>query len=339
MPQIDPDAIRQGDRLNLSRALTAVENGTPEGQKLESALFPYSGHAHLIGMTGAPGTGKSTLVNQLVKLLRQTNDENPAPKIAIIAVDPTSPFTGGALLGDRIRMQALAGDKGVFIRSMASRGTLGGIAQNTAAFATILDSAGFDIILVETIGAGQAEVEISRLAHTVVVVDAPGLGDGIQAIKAGILEIADILVVNKADRPGADNTANTLQAMLEMGQNSQGKLFTLGKHLRDDLPGEAFYVPIEQPGWKTPILKTIASEGKGVEGLINAIQCHRSFLVTSCLWEQKETQRLRYALEALIKDKLVHRWQQNLDEDKFESVIADLIQRKISPIDAASELM
>jgi LAO/AO transport system kinase len=207
MKRLDPESLRQGNRLVLSRALTAVENDDPAGQEMISALFPHTGKAHLVGVTGAPGTGKSTLVNQLARAFRKETDSGEQLKIAIVAVDPTSPFTGGALLGDRIRMQDLMGDPGVFIRSMASRGALGGLAHSTAAFTTLLDAAGFDLILIETIGAGQAEVDIAQLAHTVIVVEAPGLGDDIQAIKAGILEIADILVVNKADRPGAENTA------------------------------------------------------------------------------------------------------------------------------------
>ncbi len=207
MVQIDPLAVRKGDRLALSKALTAIENSTKESKGIQSALFPFTGHAHLIGITGATGTGKSTLVNRLAKALRETGVDENKPKVAIIAVDPSSPFSGGALLGDRIRMQDLAGDKGIFIRSMASRGALGGLARQTAAFVTVLDAAGFDMILIETVGAGQSEVDISRLSHTVILVEAPGLGDDIQAIKAGIMEIANILVVNKADRPGAENTA------------------------------------------------------------------------------------------------------------------------------------
>lgn len=339
MTRIDPAAIRKGDRLALSRALTAVENGSPEGQAIHKALFPFSGQAHLVGITGAPGTGKSTLVNQLAKSLRQPKEDSPTPKIAIIAVDPTSPFTGGALLGDRIRMQDLAGDKGVFIRSMASRGALGGLAHNTAAFATLLDGAGFDLILVETVGAGQAEVDIARLAHTVVVVEAPGLGDDIQANKAGILEIADILVVNKADRAGADNTARVLQAMLELARNTGGSLPTAGKHrLRgkhadhsDDLADAAVWVP--------PVLLTTATEGNGIQPLVVNIRKHRQHLRSTGLWQVKETYRFRRDMQALIKDSLVQRWRENLDEGQFEAKLKEVIQRKISPLEAAESLL
>ena len=198
-----------GSRLALSRLLTQVENDTPAGRQALSQLFPYTGRAHLIGVTGAPGTGKSSLVNQLARVYRVGEGfGNPASgvprRVAIVAVDPTSPFTGGAILGDRVRMRDLAGDPGVFIRSMATRGSLGGLARTTAGMVQVFDAAGFELILIETVGAGQSEVDIARLAHTTLVVEAPGLGDDIQAIKAGILEIADILVINKADRPGVE---------------------------------------------------------------------------------------------------------------------------------------
>lgn len=187
------EPILAGNRLSISRLLTQVENNTVQGRATLADLFPHTGKAHLIGVTGAPGTGKSSLVNQLALHYRKNEDK----KIAIVAVDPTSPFTGGAVLGDRVRMRDLSGDEGVFIRSMATRGSLGGIAQTTASFTEVFDAAGFEIIIIETVGAGQSEVDIARLAHTTLVVEAPGLGDDIQAIKAGILEIADVLVINK----------------------------------------------------------------------------------------------------------------------------------------------
>ena len=196
-----------------------MENDTPAGQTALNELFPYTGQAHLVGVTGAPGTGKSSLVNQLARHYRRPPDDQPARSVAIVAVDPSSPFTGGAVLGDRVRMRDLSGDPGVFIRSIASRGALGGLARATAGVVQALDAAGFDMIFIETVGAGQAEVDIARLAHTTLVIEAPGAGDDIQTIKAGILEIADILVVNKADRPGVDNTERALRAMIEMEYN------------------------------------------------------------------------------------------------------------------------
>ncbi|MBW6466378.1 MAG: methylmalonyl Co-A mutase-associated GTPase MeaB [Brevefilum sp.] len=339
MPKVDPLAIRQGDRLALSRALTLVENNAPESRELQSALFPFTGTAHLIGVTGAPGTGKSTLVNQLAKHFRLAEDSKPAPKVAIIAVDPTSPFTGGALLGDRIRMGDLSGDKGIFIRSMASRGALGGLAHNTAAFVTVLDSAGFDLIIIETVGAGQAEVDIASLAHTVIVVEAPGLGDDIQAIKAGILEIADILVVNKADRPGADNTARALRVMLEMAQGKNGLRSAKGKHAFNSKQASGSSTQPAAEAWLPPMHTITATEGKGIDALVADIQRHADYLHSSNLWQQKEATRLRRDLEALIRDTLVHKWRMELDQQQFESVLSDLLQRKYSPIEALETLM
>lgn len=337
MPRLDPEAIRQGDRLALSRALTAVENNDSEGQSVLSAIFPDTGRAHLVGVTGAPGTGKSTLVNTLARVFRQNRENTSPPKIAIIAVDPTSPFTGGALLGDRIRMQDLAGDRGIFIRSMASRGALGGLAHSTAAFAALLDAAGFDLIFIETVGAGQGEVDIAQLAHTVVVVEAPGLGDDIQAIKAGILEIADILVVNKSDRPGSENTARALQVMLEMAQGA-GSLPPAGKHLRLSTPSTAEHVP-ENQGWKIPVQLVTATEGKGIEAIAATIIEHRTFLKDTGLWQVKEAYRLEKDLESLVKDSLLQNWRENVDQQRYTAVLQDLVARKISPMDALKRLI
>lgn len=336
MSALDPIAIRQGDRRALSKALTAVENNWPEGRDVQAELFQHSGHSHLIGVTGAPGTGKSTLVNQLAKAFRQPEGDETPPKIAIIAVDPSSPFTGGALLGDRIRMQDLAGDPGIFIRSMASRGALGGLAHTTAAFAALLDGAGYDLILIETVGAGQAEVDIAQLAHTVVVVEAPGLGDDIQANKAGILEIADILVVNKSDRPGARNTARALGAMLEMA-GGRGSRPTAGKH-RMVVDNQAEETPASL-GWQPPLLQVTATEGKGVAELVQSIKDHRVYLKESGIWRLKESHRLQRDLEALIKDKLVQKWRDSLDEGQFNQMLQKVIQRECPPIEAAEMLL
>ena len=338
MPVFDPIAIRKGDRRALAKALTAIENDQPESHELQAALFPYTGQAHLVGVTGAPGTGKSTLVNQVAKALRRPTEATPAPRVAIIAVDPSSPFTGGALLGDRIRMQDLAGDEGIFIRSMASRGALGGLAHSTAAFATLLDAAGFNLILIETVGAGQAEVDIAQLAHTVVVVEAPGLGDEIQAIKAGILEIADILVVNKADLSGANNTARALSAMLEMA-GGHGSLPPAGKHrmvLSNPTPVEDVKA---LPHWQPPILQITATEGQGVEALIQAIENHRAHLHQTGLWQAKEAFRLQKDLEALVKDRLVRHWNASLKPGQFDSILEEMIRRERSPIEAAEILL
>ena len=223
----DPAALAagvlSGDRLALSRSITLVENEQPGARDLLSALFPHTGRAHIVGVTGAPGTGKSTLVTALARAYRTAGQT-----VAIAAIDPSSPFTGGALLGDRVRMRALSGDAGVFIRSMATRGSLGGLAKTTNDVVMALDAAGFDRVIVETVGVGQAEVEIASTAHTTLVVEAPGLGDEVQAIKAGILEIADLLVVNKADRPGADRTIRALELMLEIEADGPRQVYHHG---------------------------------------------------------------------------------------------------------------
>jgi LAO/AO transport system kinase len=222
------------DRLALTRLLTQVENDSDAGRRALAELFPQTGKAHLIGVTGAPGTGKSSLVNQLALHYRKTQQK----RVAIVAVDPSSPFTGGAVLGDRVRMRDLSGDPGVFIRSMAARGSLGGLARATAGVAQVFDAAGFELILIETVGAGQSEVDIARLAHTTVVVEAPGMGDDIQAIKAGILEVADLIVVNKADRPGVENTEKALRSALDLAHPAPRVFRHHGRTDHVILPGE-----------------------------------------------------------------------------------------------------
>src|SRR3970040_525419 len=251
-------AVLNGDRLALSRLLAQVENDAPEGRAALIELFPHTGKAHLIGVTGAPGTGKSSLVNQLALHYRKTDHK----RVAIVAVDPSSPFTGGAVLGDRVRMRDLSGDSGVFIRSMATRGSLGGIAQTTAALTQVFDAAGFEIIIIETVGAGQSEVDIARLAHTTLVVEAPGLGDEIQAIKAGILEIADVLVINKADRPGVENTERALRSNLELAHPTQRVFHHHGRSMSVTAPAA------ESTLWIPPINKTVATEGKGIAEVV-----------------------------------------------------------------------
>src|SRR5215207_9496085 len=252
-------SVLEGDRLSISRLLTQVENDSQEARDTLAELFPHTGNAHLIGITGAPGTGKSSLVNQIALYYRR----NAQKKIAIIAVDPSSPFTGGAVLGDRVRMRDLSGDEGVFIRSMAARGALGGIAQKTAALVQVFDAAGYEIIIIETVGAGQSEVDIARLAHTTLVVEAPGLGDDIQAIKAGILEIADILIINKADRPGVEITERALRSTLELAHPTKRVYRHHGQNMSvaaAESESETLWIP--------PINKTVSTEGKGIAELV-----------------------------------------------------------------------
>src|SRR5579864_1035439 len=258
------DRLLAGDRRALARMVTLIENRDPQARQMLARLHAHGGHAHIVGFTGSPGAGKSTLVMQLARELRRRGQH-----IGILAVDPSSPYTGGAILGDRIRMQELAGDPNVFIRSMASRGSLGGLAASTRDVVRALDAAGFDTVIVETVGAGQAEVEIVRAAQTVVVVVVPGMGDDIQAIKAGILEIADVFAVNKADRPGADQTAAELRVLL-----------TLDSHKDERL-------------WKPPILKTIASSGKGVPELVDALAAHARFLRDSGQLAERSNRQAR----------------------------------------------
>ncbi|HOV31106.1 MAG TPA: methylmalonyl Co-A mutase-associated GTPase MeaB [Anaerolineaceae bacterium] len=321
----------RGDRLTLSRILSQVESQSEAGRQALEALFPFTGRAHKIGITGAPGAGKSSLVNALTRQLRRQPD---APKVAIIAVDPTSPFSGGALLGDRVRMPDLQQDPGVFIRSMATRGALGGLAAATEAFSQVFDAAGYDIILIETVGAGQAEVEVVNLAHTTIVVDTPGTGDDIQAIKAGILEIADILVINKADRPGADQSVRYLQAMLEMGYARSG---TAGHHASETVNSVAAEKPAEP--WLPPVLKTIAIESQGIEDLLGAIQAHRKFLLESGTWQVKERQALQKAIQRAIAQNLMDFWEAKITPELFEATLQSVVERKLSPESAAQYLL
>jgi LAO/AO transport system kinase len=255
----------------------------------------------------------------------------------VVAVDPSSPFTGGAILGDRVRMRDLAGDPGVFIRSMASRGTLGGLAATTASIALALDAVGFEVILIETVGAGQAEVDIARLAHTTLVVEAPGLGDEIQAIKAGILEIADILVVNKADRPGVENTERALRGMLLLAHPDQrpGSLH----HAQAYAPAVAQLPLPEASIWQPPILRTVATEGTGVGELFQEIARHRVYLAESGEWQRRERLRLQSELDMLLQALLVSRWRQTVSAETYQSVVDRLLQREISPWQAVEVLL
>ena len=323
--------LKKGDRLALSRILSQVESQSEAGKQALEALFPFTGRAHKIGITGAPGAGKSSLVNAIARQLRCQPD---APKVAIIAVDPTSPFSGGALLGDRVRMPDLQQDQGVFIRSMATRGALGGLAAATEAFSQIFDAAGYDIILIETVGAGQAEVEVVNLAHTTIVVDTPGTGDDIQAIKAGILEIADILVVNKADRPGADQSVRYLQAMLEMGYARSG---AAGHHAPESAVKEASEKTTYP--WVPPVLKTIAIESQGIEDLLGVIQAHRKFLLESGTWQVKERQALQKAIQRAITQNLMDFWEAKITPELFEATLQSVVERKLSPESAAQYLL
>lgn len=305
--------VLAGDPLALARALTQIENQSPLGMQALSELHPGTGRAHRIGVTGAPGSGKSSLVNQLARRLRQ---EDQPPRIGIVAVDPTSPFSGGAILGDRIRMRELAGDRGVFIRSMASRGALGGLAQATSNTVDALDAAGFELVFIETVGSGQAEVDIAGAAHTVIVIEAPGMGDAVQALKAGLLEIADVLVVNKADLPGAEATANALRSALELGS--------------------AIGAVSE---WEVPLLSVSAATGEGIEPLVEAIRRHGRHLRQSGEWEARERQRIERQLTELLRGRLVRRFLGAQPDGFYQETVAKVVERELSPQAAIDRLM
>jgi LAO/AO transport system kinase len=324
------DSLLSGDRLALARLLTHVENNSAEGRAALRELFPRTGRAHVIGITGAPGTGKSSLVNRLAVQLRSGGS-----RVAVVAVDPSSPFTGGAVLGDRIRMKDLTGDPDIFIRSMASRGALGGLARATAGFVQILDASGYDNVLIETVGAGQGEVDIVRLAHTTLVVEAPGLGDDIQAIKAGILEIADLLVINKADRPGVENTERALRSVLELAESRPS---SYGHHGAETVPGPESEPPGE-PEWSIPIMRTIATEGMGVPELADQIRAHAQFLHQSGNWERREAARLTSELTAVLLEALRDRFHASLPEGRYNEIMRQVARRQVSPGEAVDLLI
>ena len=315
----------KGNRLVLARLITEVENDSAAGRNALEVLYPETGNAHIIGITGAPGVGKSSLVNQLALAYRKISDNGSSPRVGIIAVDPSSPYTGGAILGDRVRMRDLSGDPGIFIRSMAARGAIGGLARTTAQVARLMDAAGFEVILVETVGAGQAEVEIARLAHTTIVVDAPGLGDDIQAIKAGILEIADILVVNKADLPGVENTERALQSMLQLANHFS----------RISGASEG-----SQPAfWEVPVLRTISIKGEGAGQVMEKARSHLEFLHASGEWEKRQHLRIRDEVENLVMQTLQQRWLDNLPPSALEESVESLYERKSTPYQAVKALL
>jgi len=300
------------NRYALARLISLVEDDGTQARAALAALYPHTGQAHVVGVTGAPGTGKSTLVNELAKSLRARGTT-----VGVVAVDPSSPFTGGALLGDRLRMRDLAGDPGVFIRSMASRGSLGGLARTTNDVVKVLDAAGFAVVLVETIGAGQAEVDIARTAHTTIVVEAPGLGDEVQALKAGLMEIADVLVVNKADRPGAAQTARALEMV--MGRNAPA--------------GEA-----GEPAWRPPILQTVALDGTGVAEVLQAVGAHREHLRASGLWARREQARVETELLNVLREELLGRLLARVDREQIQGWVERIAAREVDAYTAVRSI-
>ena len=318
-----------GNRRALARVITRVENESPEAEAILAALYPKTGNGYLIGVTGAPGSGKSTLVNALALYLRKLGKT-----VGIVAVDPTSPFTQGAILGDRIRMRELSGDPGVFIRSMAARGSLGGLARNTSDVVRVLDAAGFDYILIETVGAGQSEVAIASTAHTTLVIEAPGMGDDIQANKAGILEIADILVVNKSDRAGADNTIRALKAMLDLGHRMQTVIHHGSMMIQSDSPAEPQF-----DSWQVPVMKVVASDNTGIPELFEAIQQHREHLQTSGLHLEREKARLETELLERLQEALLDRLLAATPQERLQTIVTEMTQRQLTPAQAVNMLL
>lgn len=303
------EQVRAGDIRAISRAITAIENHAPEAEELLRRLFANTGTAYLTGVTGAPGTGKSTLVDRLAAHYRRQNEQ-----VGVVAVDPSSPYTGGAILGDRIRMQGHAGDSGVFIRSMATRGFLGGLAHATAEVALLLDAAGKRHVLIETVGVGQDEVDIVRLADCVLVVMVPGLGDDVQNMKAGLMEIADIFVLNKADREGADRLDQQLRAMLSLLEPREG--------------------------WRPPVVRTIASENKGIAELAAAIAQFREHFASSGARSRKHAEHWKQRLVNLLEAKLLERVAGTAaGRERLARLAGEVAGRRKDPFTAVNELL
>ena len=301
-------AAADGDRAAVARLISLVERGGDSARAVGRLTFPRSGHAYTVGITGAPGAGKSTLTNQLITVVRRSGSE-----VGVLAVDPSSPFTGGAILGDRVRMQDHATDPGVFIRSMATRGHLGGLALATPQAIRVMDAGGLPVVLVETVGVGQVEVEIAGAADTTVVVVNPGWGDAVQANKAGLLEIADVFVINKADRPGAAETERDLSNMLDMNMH--------------------------MGAWRPPIVRTIAAKGEGVDELWDAIGRHRSQLEADGELTARRERRLRDELREIVVRTLEQRAEAALRKPAFGDLEADLFARHVDPYTAAERIL
>ena len=307
------DRILKGEVKAAARLMRDLDDGVPQGLEVLKYLYPHSGRAHVIGITGSPGVGKSTLTDRLIQYLRVEGKT-----VGVVAVDPTSPFSGGAILGDRIRMQRHALDEGVFIRSLATRGHFGGLTASARAVITVLDAMGKDYILVETVGVGQDEVEIAATADTTVVVTVPGLGDDIQAIKAGILEVADLLVVNKADREGAARTYQDLMQMLE-----------LQTHRKDQ-------------GWRPPVILTQAKDNEGIEELMAAVKEHREFLTREGGEALKRARygRARQEFLELLKEGMFRHLLRQLEKDgRLAGILQEIMERRIDPYSAAEALV
>jgi LAO/AO transport system kinase len=301
------DSLRAGDVRALSRAISTVENRAPGWSDLLKALFPHSGQARVLGLTGPPGAGKSTLVDQLARLYRKQERT-----VGIVAVDPTSPYTGGAILGDRIRMQEHFSDPGIYIRSMATRGSLGGLARTTADVTTVLDASGRNVILIETVGVGQDEVDIVRLADITIVILVPGMGDDVQTIKAGIMEIADIFVINKSDRDGAERVEREIRGLQSLA-------------MRHD-------------GWTPPIVKTVASEGTGVAELAAAIDEYETYLKSNNLALKKSVENWQQRLVEMLRDLMLEKAREQLGDGNVARLAKEVAEHKRDPYTLVEEI-
>lgn len=302
------DGVAAGDLRVVARLITLAENGVPRARAVQRALFPRTGKAHVVGITGAPGAGKSTLVDQLARTWRERGK-----KVAILAIDPTSPFSGGAILGDRIRMSHTSEDSSIFIRSMATRGSLGGLSKATLDSIQILDAAGFDLILVETVGVGQAEVDIVRTADTCLVVLVPGMGDSVQIIKAGILEIADLFVINKADRDGADLLHKDLRILLSLADHTPER-------------------------WEPLITRTVATTGEGASDVVDGVQRHIEWVRNSAMGQKKRLEILEHNIVQLLTEVAVER-ALGPKRTLLKELVAQCYERKIDPFTAVEQLL